>query len=220
MIGGIIVGILFGLILAAPLGPMNAIIADESINKGWGAGVQTGFGAMVSDLVLLSMAYMGMVAIVISRAWLQGLLIGLGGTVMLVFAHKSFREGRKIVKWEVKKNNKGGFFKALGVGVVNPWQMAFWAGLSAALFQNEGLGIVTDNVAKITGWEIQLQTIEVITGIFGGILIWILIFPTMLIVAGKKYERFFRVVALVNSAILAIFGSIFLLKSISILITG
>ena len=86
MIGGIIVGILFGLILAAPPGPMNAIIADESINKGWGAGVQTGFGAMVSDLVLLSMAYMGMVAIVISRAWLQGLLIGLGRSVCSIIS--------------------------------------------------------------------------------------------------------------------------------------
>ena len=185
MIGGIIAGILFGLVLAAPPGPMNAIIADESINKGWNAGVQTGFGAMTSDMVLLLLAYMGVITVITSRGWLQGILIGIGGMVMLIFAYRLFRSGRKKIKWEVKTNNKNGFLKALGLGMTNPWQLAFWAGMSAALFQNKGMETIAEIVGRITGWEIQLQNVEVIVGIFFGILIWILIFPTVLIMAGE-----------------------------------
>ncbi|HIJ12928.1 MAG TPA: LysE family transporter [Halobacteriales archaeon] len=220
MIGGIIVGILFGLVLAAPPGPMNAIIADESINKGWNAGVQTGFGAMVSDMVLLLLAYMGVITIITSREWLQGALIGIGGVVMLVFAYRLFRDGRNKIEWEVKTNDRNGFLKALGLGITNPWQVAFWAGMSAALFQNEGIETVAGMVVGITGWEIQLQSIEVIIGIFVGISIWILVFPTVLIIAGEKNEQIFRVISLASSGILAVFGGVFLAKSMSMLFIG
>ncbi len=220
MIGGIIAGILFGLVLAAPPGPMNAIIADESINKGWNAGVQTGFGAMTSDMVLLLLAYMGVITVITSRGWLQGILIGIGGMVMLIFAYRLFRSGRKKIKWEVKTNNKNGFLKALGLGMTNPWQLAFWAGMSAALFQNKGMETIAEIVGRITGWEIQLQNVEVIVGIFFGILIWILIFPTVLIMAGEKNEQIFRLISLGSSMILAVFGGIFLMKSVSMLFIG
>ena len=220
MIGGIIVGILFGLVLAAPPGPMNAIIADESINKGWNAGVQTGFGAMASDMVLLLLAYMGVITIITSREWLQGALIGIGGVVMLVFAYRLFRDGRNKIEWEVKTNDRNGFLKALGLGITNPWQVAFWAGMSAALFQNEGVETVAGMVVGITGWEIQLQSIEVIIGIFVGIFIWILVFPTVLIIAGEKNKQIFRVISLASSGILAVFGGIFLAKSMSMLFIG
>lgn len=220
MIEGIIVGILFGLVLAAPPGPMNAIIADESINKGWNAGVQTGFGAMASDMVLLLLAYMGVITVITSRDWLQGILIGIGGIVMLVFAYRLFRDGKNKIKWEVKANNKNGFLKAIGLGVTNPWQVAFWAGMSAALFQNKGMRTIAEIMGEITGWEIQLQSTEVIIGIFFGILIWILIFPTVLIIAGKKNEQIFRFISLASSMVLAVFGSIFLMKSVSMLFMG
>ena len=220
MIGGIIVGILFGLVLAAPPGPMNAIIADESINKGWNAGVQTGFGAMASDMILLLLAYMGVITVITSREWLQGALIGIGGLVMLVFAYRLFRDGNNKIEWEVKTNDRNGFLKALGLGITNPWQVAFWAGMSAALFQNEGVETVAGMVVGITGWEIQLQSIEVIIGIFVGIFIWILVFPTVLIIAGEKNEQIFRVISLASSGILAVFGGIFLAKSMSMLFIG
>ncbi|MFC6730652.1 LysE family translocator, partial [Natronoarchaeum mannanilyticum] len=38
------VGAVFGLVLAAPPGPMNAIIAEESVLRGWPAGFRAGLG--------------------------------------------------------------------------------------------------------------------------------------------------------------------------------
>jgi len=104
--------------------------------------------------------------------------------------------------------------------MTNPWQLAFWAGISAALFQNKGMETIAEIGERITGWEIQLQNVEVIVGIFFGILIWILIFPTVLIMAGEKNEQIFRLISLVSSMILAVFGDIFLMKSVSMLFIG
>ncbi|MCH2453569.1 MAG: LysE family translocator, partial [Halobacteriales archaeon] len=178
------------------------------------------FGAMASDMILLLLAYMGVISDITSREWWQGALIGFGGLVMRVFAYRLFRDGNNKIEWEVKTNDKNGFLKALGLGITNPWQVAFWAGVSAALFQNKGIETVAEIVVGITGWGVQLQSIEVIIGIFVGILIWILVFPTVLIIAGRKNEQIFRVISLASSGILAVFGCIFLAKTISILFIG
>jgi len=44
-------GVVFGLTLAAPPGPMNAVIAEESAVRGWIAGFKTGLGAMSADAI-------------------------------------------------------------------------------------------------------------------------------------------------------------------------
>ena len=175
---------------------------------------------MVSDMVLLLLAYMGVITIITSRVWLQGALIGVGGMVMLVFSYRLFLDSRNKIKWKVKTNDRSGFLKALGLGITNPWQVAFWAGMSAALFQNEGIKTIAEMVVGITRLEVQFQNIEVIIGIFVGILIWILVFPTMLIVVGEKNEQIYRVISLASSIILAVFGGIFLAKSVSMLFGG
>jgi len=46
------------------------------------------------------------------------------------------------------------------------------------------------------------------------------VFPTVLIIAGEKNEQIFRVISLASSGILAVFGGIFLAKSMSMLFIG
>jgi len=52
-------GMVFGLALAAPPGPMNAIIAEESVVRGWSAGFKAGLGAMLADVVFFLLALAG-----------------------------------------------------------------------------------------------------------------------------------------------------------------
>ena len=58
----LVAGAVFGLALAAPPGPMNAVIAEESVLRGWLAGFTAGLGAMTADFVFLLLSLAGVVA--------------------------------------------------------------------------------------------------------------------------------------------------------------
>ena len=60
----LIAGIIFGIALAAPPGPMNAIIAEESVLRGWSAGFYAGLGAMFADVIFFLLAVIGVVSFV------------------------------------------------------------------------------------------------------------------------------------------------------------
>jgi threonine/homoserine/homoserine lactone efflux protein len=80
-------GVLFGLALAAPPGPMNAVIAEESVLRGWSAGFLAGLGAMVADVCFLVAAAVGAVAVVAEYPTLRAGMVGVGGLLMLYFAY-------------------------------------------------------------------------------------------------------------------------------------
>lgn len=79
-------GVVFGLALAAPPGPMNAVIAEESVLRGRLAGFWAGLGAATADAIFFVLAYLGVVAVVESFPLLQGAMIAIGGVLMLYFA--------------------------------------------------------------------------------------------------------------------------------------
>ena len=60
----VLAGAVFGLALAAPPGPMNAVIAEESVVHGWSAGFRAGLGAMSADAVFFVLALLGVVTFV------------------------------------------------------------------------------------------------------------------------------------------------------------
>lgn len=82
----LLAGVVFGLALAAPPGPLNAVIAEESALRGWAAGVRAGVGAMSADLVFLALAWVGLVAVVDRHPTVRGVVAGAGGLLMLYFA--------------------------------------------------------------------------------------------------------------------------------------
>src|SRR5213593_174948 len=44
-------GILVGLAISAPVGPVNVLCISRTISKGWAAGVISGLGAAVADTI-------------------------------------------------------------------------------------------------------------------------------------------------------------------------
>lgn len=80
-------GAVFGLALAAPPGPMNAVIAEESVLRGWLAGFKAGLGAGLADVAFFLLAALGVVGFVQQYPTVQGVLFGVGGLLMLYFAY-------------------------------------------------------------------------------------------------------------------------------------
>jgi len=80
-------GVVFGVALAAPPGPMNAIIAEESVLRGWFAGFKAGLGAMSADAIFFVLAALGVVAFVERFPLVRAAMVGVGGVLMLYFAY-------------------------------------------------------------------------------------------------------------------------------------
>ena len=80
-------GVVFGLALAAPPGPMNAVIAEESVLRGWRSGFLAGLGAMTADAVFLVLALLGVVTAVERLPLLRAAMVAGGGVLMLYFAY-------------------------------------------------------------------------------------------------------------------------------------
>ncbi|PSP74824.1 lysine transporter LysE [Halobacteriales archaeon QS_3_64_16] len=82
----------FGLALAAPPGPMNAIIAEESVLRGWSAGTRAGLGAMSADACFLLLALYGASAVLTRYPLVRAVMIGVGGLLMWYFAYGTARD--------------------------------------------------------------------------------------------------------------------------------
>lgn len=87
----LLVGSIFGLALAAPPGPMNAIIAEESVIHGWLAGFKAGLGAMSADAIFFVLAALGVVTFLQGSPTLHAVMMGVGGVLLLYFATVPYR---------------------------------------------------------------------------------------------------------------------------------
>lgn len=154
----IVVGIGLGLSLAAPPGPMNALMARESTKSRW-HGTAVGAGAMTADAVLLVITFFFSKVIpkfIINYFYLAGAII------LLYMAYGT-------LKAKVKQSSMhANYFLGLGIGISNPFQIAWW--LTAGLFLITNISIGS------------------IVGLFIGILIWIFSFPYLIHKTKRYYE--------------------------------
>lgn len=205
-------GAVFGLALAAPPGPMNAIIAEESVMRGWVAGFKAGLGAMTADLCFFGLALLGAVAIIGTLPRLRAALVGIGGLLMLYFAYGALRES-SFVDPAATSTGKG-FWKALVLALTNPYQIVFWLTVGVGLLRPGTVDIFAyvpvagDSIAGLL--VVKTGSPALLVGLFLGILCWILVFPASLVVAGNRIDRFAPLIASLSAIVLLAFGVWFL----------
>ncbi|MFY9362822.1 MAG: LysE family translocator [Dysgonamonadaceae bacterium] len=91
-LGEIIVkGFIIGLLVASPMGPINMLCIQRTLNRGWKHGFATGIGAMLSDLTyaLITLIGVGMVSDFVSNNETTIQLVG--SIVLLLFGFGVFR---------------------------------------------------------------------------------------------------------------------------------
>jgi len=206
-------GVLFGLALAAPPGPMNAIIAEESVARGWVAGFVTGLGAMVADVVFFVLALFGLVAVVEEAPRLRGVMVTVGGVLMLYFAVGAFRSARATLVETDEVGDARGFWKALALGLTNPFQVLFWLTVGVALLDPGRLDVLEHlpYVGETLAGAVVVETgsAALLVGLFAGIVVWIVAFPAALLTAGRRVDSFAPLVAGASALVLAGFGLVF-----------
>lgn len=208
-------GIVFGLALAAPPGPMNAIIAEESVLRGWLAGFKAGLGAMSADMCFLFLSLAGAVAVVDDLPTLRAVMIGVGGVLMLYFAYGAASDVQATLAPEATAEGESkGFRKAFVLALTNPYQILFWLTVGVGLLQQGTHDLLAETPylgdALSGALIVQTGSATLLVGLFGGILAWIVGFPAALVAAGRRVDRLAPVVAGLSALVLAGFGVAFL----------
>ncbi|MFC7045154.1 LysE family translocator [Halobacteriaceae archaeon GCM10025711] len=201
----VVVGAVLGLSLAAPPGPMNAVIAEESVIRGWRSGFTAGLGAMSADAIFFVLAYLGVVAVLQRLPTLQSTMVGFGGLLMLYFAYGTVQDASATFRADGDAGK--GFRKAFVLALTNPFQILWW--LTA------GVGMLEATTVEVFGRTLTTTGGPLtVAGFFGGIVVWIVGFPAALVLAGERLDSFATGVAYVSALVLALFGVLFLYRAV------
>ncbi|WP_267163121.1 LysE family translocator [Halovenus salina] len=218
----ILAGGLFGLALAAPPGPMNAIIAEESVVRGWVAGVIAGTGAMTADIIFFVLALAGVATVVEQWPLLRGAMITFGGVLMLYFAVDAIQSTQETLTGADVTGESRGFEKALVLALTNPFQILFWLTVGVAMLDPGTIDVLShmpyvgDAAAGLV--VVETGSIALLAGFFGGIVVWVTGFPAVLVATDNRIDTLAPVVAGASALILAVFGVLFLWDGISTLL--
>jgi len=242
-----VAGVAFGLALAAPPGPMNAVIAEESVLRGWGAGFRAGLGAAVADLVFFLLSLAGVVTVVRELPRLRAGMIAVGGCLMCYFAYGAVRDaggsflgdgaasdgtsaGRAADGGPAEAGDPGrraapgdsrGFRKAFALALTNPYQVLFWLTVGVGLLrpgQVDVLAFAHDALAGLL--VVATGSPALVVGLFGGIAVWIVGFPAALVAAERRANAVAPGVAYASALVLAGTGIYLLVDAAGTLAPG
>jgi threonine/homoserine/homoserine lactone efflux protein len=151
-------GIAAGLIIAAPVGPVNVICVQRTIAKGWRSGLISGLGSAVADTLYGAIAAFSItfvIRILIREAfWIR--LVG-GALLIVIGAVYWFRQPKSIQEHE-KESERTEFASTLILTLTNPTTvLSFLVVLSAV------------GLARNKTWYLTLLTVG---GIFAGSMLW------------------------------------------------
>ncbi|MCZ6839272.1 MAG: LysE family translocator [Alphaproteobacteria bacterium] len=157
-------GFLFGLVLAAPVGPVGVLCVQRTLSEGRLHGLLSGLGAAFGDAIYGAIAAFGISAIQLWIADHQAGLRTIGGIVLLILAAKTlFVRSRRTVQTEVGKVHTESlpqdFISTFLLAITNPITMLVFAGLFATLGVTDA-GDSVDNAALL------------VTGVFLGSALW------------------------------------------------
>ncbi|MFC6717552.1 LysE family translocator [Natrialbaceae archaeon GCM10025810] len=211
-------GVVFGIALAAPPGPMNAIIAEESVLRGWDAGFKAGLGAMSADAIFFVLALAGAVTVVARTPVLETALYVVGGLLMLYFALGAILDARTAAAFtDDVEDDSTGFRKAFVLSLTNPYQIGFWLTVGVGLLKPGTVDVLSHLPAfgdRLAGaLVVETGSPALLVGFFGGILLWIVVFPATLSTAGRRVDALAPIIAFASGLVLAGFGLFFLTEA-------
>ncbi|MGB9986060.1 LysE family translocator [Salarchaeum japonicum] len=219
MLASVAAGVAFGLALAAPPGPMNAVIAEEAVQRGWRKGVRAGLGAATADFCFFVLALVGVVAVVTDLPLLHAGLLAVGGGLMLYFAYGAYRGVSESFREAGERRVAGtGFQRAFVLAITNPYQLAFWLSAGVALVEPGELDLLSytpylgDSLAGAL--VVHTGSPALVAGFFAGVLAWVVSFPLALAAAERRVESLAPTVSALSAILLAGFGVLFLADAV------
>lgn len=194
-------GVIIGLSLGAPIGPINVEIVRRGLRSGFLPGWLVGAGAITADAIYCLLTIIGLAPLV-DNVVARVILLGAGGAFLVYLGVMSLRAARDIqapIASQAKPTDRRSYVTGFTMALLNPYGIVFWLSLGGALAAS---GV---DRAGFSG------TAAITLGVIAGLLAWITILST-LVHGGRRFvsDRLFQVVNLVSGLVLAGFGFWFL----------
>lgn len=181
----ILLGAALAFSLAAPPGPINAMMAATAISNRNRA-TMIGLGAMTADAIFLAIVVLIHGAV---PSFLKAPIAIIGGSVIIYMGFKLIKAGNS----DAKAN--GSYLSGLSVGISNPYQLGWWV--------TGGLTMVS-----IFGYAS-------LAGFFGALFVWVTAFPFALYKLALKYRSIVpKLIKMISVLALLIFGIYFIITGL------
>lgn len=182
-------GLALGFSLTIPPGPMNALIASQTV-RSLERGILTGLGAMSADLVLAVVVYALRSEVDLNSVLREVYLVG---ACVMAFLGVRLLLRRPEVAVEEASDVRT-YSQAVLVGVTNPVQIAWW---------------LTAGVAFA-----YLGGAVLFFGLFAAIAVWVVAFPYALHLGTRRRPGAARAVVVVSCAIMLAFAAYFVVLAV------
>ena len=195
-VGYIIKGIVVGIAVSAPLGPLGILTVQRTINKGFFSGFVSGIGAAFADIIYAAIAGFGISIIANFLEANQIIIRVVGGVLIAAVGIKIFYSNpvKQIRKQRAQKTNFiSDFISSFLITITNPLTVIVFGAAFA------GLGLEESN----TGSAITYTLV----GIFSGALLW-WVGLTMLVNIFRKKIRLRNLwwINKITGALIVVFG--------------
>ncbi len=185
----LIKGIIVGLAVSVPLGPMGVLCIQRTVNNGLKSGYVSGFGITLADTIYALIAGFGISLITDFLSTYQAYLRFIGGGFLIYLGYKVFftnpaKQFRVQKKHGTKTHPVKDFFSTFLLTLSNPLTLGFF-GLVFA-----GTGFINAQTSS------DSFTVMLVSGIFLGAIIWWGVLAT--IIDNYRHKFTFRILWWVN----------------------
>lgn len=195
-------GILIGLIMAAPLGPVNIICLRRALSKGPMNGFIVGLGAALADGIFGTMAAFGLLSVTKILEELGIWVEVAGGIILIVVALKLWFAHPHLA--DVKDSYKDRIKAAIGtffLTMTNPMTVVGFV----ALFVGLGLGDMGRNYINAALMSIGI--------LLGSVLWWAILSVAAGKITRKLSDKHLANINKISAAIIFAFGSVAIIKN-------
>jgi threonine/homoserine/homoserine lactone efflux protein len=141
MLGYLLKGITYGLILSILIGPIFFALIQAGIEKGIKTGLAVAAGIWLSDFLYIITVYLGLswISEVAASPNFKFYVGTIGGVILIAFGIGTLLNNKEIDK--TKKIKQSGYFahavKGFLLNTVNPFTILFWVAMSSEVWTTE-----------------------------------------------------------------------------------
>ncbi len=147
-------GLIIGLSVAVPVGPMAVLVIRRTLARGWLTGLVSGIGIAAADAIYGSIAAFGLTSVSSFLVDLQDLVRIVGGGFLCYLGYRTFRSPAAEVAAVVDSpanQHAGAFFSTLGLTLTNPTTILSFAAIFSGFGVVNGDGGASSAVALVAG---------------------------------------------------------------------
>jgi threonine/homoserine/homoserine lactone efflux protein len=201
----LIKGLIAGITIAVPVGPVNLICIQRTLNDGHARGLVSGLGAALADTLYGFIAGFGLTLVTSFLFENLPVLKVVGGAVIIALAARIWRVKPRIIRKNPQISTKSlwsAFYSTFAITLTNPLTIMVFIGIFA------GLGL--EDHSKDANASLLL-----ISGVFLGSLLWWVVLSTLVNrIRHKISPRLLLYMNRTSGVIILLFGLALLISSV------